>query len=62
MKKETKKPKLGSGKRFKTLAEQLESEGKSTDSAKAIAAEAGRAKYGDKKMNAMAKAGKARKK
>ena len=63
MKKATgKKPKLGSGKRFKTLQEQLEEEGKSKESAKAIAASAGRAKYGNKKMNAMAKAGKARKK
>lgn len=56
-----KKPKLGSGARFKALTKKVEGEGKSAEAAKAIAASAGRKKYGNKKMASMAKAGKARK-
>ncbi|NDC23713.1 MAG: hypothetical protein EBZ49_06235 [Proteobacteria bacterium] len=41
------KPKLGSGKRFKNLTEKLERQGKSEESAKAIAASVGRKKYVD---------------
>lgn len=55
------KPKLGSGKRFKAMTNKLEKEGKSVDSAKAIAASAGRKKYGNTKMQKMATAGKKRK-
>lgn len=53
-----KKPKLGSGGRFKELVNKIEAQGKSADSAKAIAAAAGRAKYGAKKMASMAAKGK----
>jgi hypothetical protein len=56
------KAKLGSGARFKALTKKVEKEGKSAESAKAIAASVGRKKYGNAKMNAMAKAGKAKKK
>lgn len=56
-----KKPKLGSGKRFKAGVEKLEKEGKSEDSAKAIMAAAGRKKYGAEKMAKMAAAGRSRK-
>ncbi len=55
------KAKLGSGARFKKLTDKLERSGKSAESAKAIAASVGRKKYGAKKMNAMAVAGKKRK-
>lgn len=55
------KPKLGSGGRFKKLIEELEGEGKSEESAKAIAASAGRKRYGNAKMAKMAAAGKRRK-
>lgn len=55
-----KKPKLGSGARFKALTNKLEDEGKSEESAKAIAASAGRKKYGAKKMASMAAKGKKR--
>lgn len=55
------KAKLGSGKRFASGVKKIESTGKSAESAKAIMASAGRAKYGDKKMNSMAKAGRSRK-
>jgi len=56
-----KKPKLGSGGRFKALKEKLERSGKSADSAKKIAAAVGRKKYGNKKMSAMAAASRKRK-
>lgn len=58
----TKNPKLGSGKRFSKLSKEIEKEGKSPKAANAIAASIGRKKYGNKKMSAMAKAGKSRKK
>jgi hypothetical protein len=48
----TSKP--GEGKRFSALTKQLEAEGKSPKSAKAIAASIGRKKYGPKKMSKMA--------
>lgn len=51
------KAKLGSGGRFKALKEKLQKQGKSAESAKAIAASIGRAKYGNKKMSAMATKG-----
>lgn len=51
------KAKLGSGGRFKALKEKLQSQGKSAGAAKAIAASIGRAKYGNKKMSAMAAKG-----
>jgi hypothetical protein len=50
------KPKLGSGKRFANLVDRLKSEGKSAASAAAIAASAGRAKYGKKKFQKLAAA------
>lgn len=61
-----KKPKLGSGERFKKLsggvAEQYMKKGMSAEKAKkvgaAVAAKAGMKKYGKKKMASMAKAGK----
>lgn len=56
-----KKPKLGSGKRFSALTSKLESKGYSEKSSKAIAASAGRKKYGNEKMSKMAAAGKKRK-
>lgn len=46
--------KLGGGGRFKALTAKIEKSGKSKESAKAIAASAGRKKYGAKKMTAMA--------
>lgn len=55
-----KKPKLGSGQRFKSLTKKIEKSGKSEESAKAIAASIGRKKYGPKKMESMAVAGKKR--
>lgn len=45
-----KKSKPGSGKRFAALTKSLEAQGKSPESAKAIAASIGRKKYGAKKM------------
>ena len=62
----TKKPKLGSGARFKalknTVAEEYEKKGKSAKKAKeigaAVAAKVGAKKYGQKKMTKMAVAGK----
>ena len=68
MKKSVKKPKLGTGARFKALsssvAKSYEKKGMSPKKAKAIsgavAAIAGRAKYGTLKMNKMATAGKKR--
>lgn len=55
------KAKLGSGKRFAAGVKKLESKGKSEESAKAIMAAAGRAKYGNAKMAKMAAAGRKRK-
>lgn len=57
-----KKPKLGSGKRFKKMEEGLEKKGYSEESAKKITAAAGIKKLGKKKMMSLAKAGKAKKK
>ena len=54
------KPRLGSGGRFKAFVSKLKKEGKSEESAKAIAASAGRKKYGAKKMAKMAAAGRRR--
>ena len=62
----TKKPKLGSGMRFKAVAKKVASsvakKGMSKTVAKkvgaAVAAKAGMKKYGAKKMASMAKAGK----
>ena len=54
--------KPGGGGRFKKFMSKVESEGKSADSARAIAAAAGREKYGDKKMNSMSEKGKKRSK
>lgn len=56
-----KKPKLGSGKRFKALTDDLESKGQSKESAKALAAWIGRRKYGKSKMAAMAAKGRKKK-
>lgn len=53
-----KKPKLGSGKRFKTLANKMAREG--VDDPNAVAASIGRKKYGNKKMTKMAQKGKSR--
>lgn len=52
-----KKPKLGTGGRFAALTNKIEKQGKSEQAAKAIAAAAGRAKYGAKKMASMAAKG-----
>ena len=56
----TNKPKLGSGARFKNLANKMAREG--VDDPDAVAASIGRKKYGNKKMTAMAEKGKARRK
>lgn len=53
-----KKPKLGTGKRFKALEEKIEKSGKSKESAEKITASIGIKKYGAAKMSALAKAGK----
>lgn len=53
----TKKPKLGSGERFKALSSKIQKAGKSEDAAKAIAAAIGRKKYGKSKFQKMAAAG-----
>jgi hypothetical protein len=50
----------GGGGAFAKLEESIEKKGKSDSSAKAIAASAGRKKFGNKKMNKFAKAGKKR--
>lgn len=55
------KAKLGSGKRFAAVEKKIEKEGYPKESATAITASIGRAKYGDAKMNKMAQSGKARK-
>lgn len=52
-----KKPKLGSGKRFKALESNLEKKGYSKDSAAKITASIGRKKYGAKKMGSMSAKG-----
>lgn len=52
------KAKLGSGARFKALTEKIKKQGKSEESAKAIAAAVGRKKYGKEKFQAMAAKGK----
>ena len=54
----TKKPKLGSGERFKALSKKIQSGGKSKDAADAIAAAIGRKKYGNSKFQKMAATGK----
>ena len=51
---------LGHGGRFAHLVSKLEAEGKSAGSAKAIAASAGRAKYGAAKMAKWSAAGRKR--
>lgn len=53
-----KKPKLGSGERFKSGVEKIEKKGLRKKSASAIMAKAGMKKYGKKKMISMAKKGK----
>ncbi len=50
--------KPGGGGRFAKFVKKVEGEGKSEESAKAIAASAGRAKYGAKKFAKMAANGK----
>lgn len=52
--------KPGGGGRFAALTKKLESKGSSAESAKAIAASAGRAKYGASGMAKMAAAGRKR--
>jgi len=52
----SKKP--GGGGRFQALAKKIESKGESKKEADAIAASAGRKKYGEKKMNDWSEAGK----
>ena len=56
--KKKRKPKLGSGARFKALTTQLKKRG--AKNPKALAAFIGRKKYGKKKMTAMAKKGRKR--
>lgn len=56
--KKMKKPKLGSGERFKSGVEKIEKKGLRKKSASAIMAKAGMKKYGKKKMISMAKKGK----
>lgn len=50
----SKSMKPGGGGRFAKLTKKIEGEGKSAESAKAIAASAGRKKYGEKKMSSWA--------
>ena len=52
-----KKPKLGTGERFKALTDKIKKSGKSEKAAKAIAASIGRKKYGKKKFQKLASAG-----
>lgn len=52
-----KKAKLGSGARFKALSQKVQAQGYSKESANAVAAAVGRAKYGKKKFQAMAAKG-----
>lgn len=56
----SKSMKPGGGGRFKKLTKKLEKQGKSKESAKAIAASIGRKKYGSKKMSSMAAKGRKR--
>lgn len=49
--------KLGAGGRFAKLAAKVQAQGYSKESAKAVAAAVGRAKYGKKKFQAMAAKG-----
>ncbi len=57
-----KKPKLGTGTRFKDLAQKIQKkEGYSASQAKGAAAAIGRAKFGAKKMGKLASAGRKRK-
>ena len=51
---------VGTGARFKALKKDLMGQGKSAKAAGAIAAAAGRAKYGPKKMAQMSAAGRKR--
>jgi hypothetical protein len=60
-KKGGKSMKPGGGGRFAAMVKGLKKEGKSEDSAKAIAASIGRKKYGKSKFQAMAAAGKSKK-
>jgi hypothetical protein len=53
-----KKPKLGSGERFKALSSKIQKAGKSKDAADAIAAAIGRKKYGKAKFQKLAAKGK----
>lgn len=53
MRKHHKSMKPGGGGRFEKLEKKIEGEGKSAESAKAIAAAAGRKKYGKKKFAKM---------
>ena len=55
-----KKAPLGSGKRFAALASKLKQQGHSAESAGAIAASIGRAKYGAKRMSKLAARGQKR--
>ena len=56
-----KKPKLGSGKRFKDVSKSIQkSSGKSKEAADAIAASIGRKKYGKKKFAALSAKGRKR--
>jgi len=54
--------KIGGGGRFDKLTKKLEAKGKSEASAKAIAASAGRKKYGAERMAKMAATGRRREK
>lgn len=56
-----KEPKLGSGGRFHNLVSHIMGEGYGKDRASAIAAMAGRKKYGSKKMAKLAEHGKEKK-
>lgn len=60
MKKSGKKPKLGSGERFKEVEKAAAKSGAKNPAA--VAASAGIKKYGKEKMQKMAQAGKAKKK
>lgn len=51
---------LGSGGRFAAMTQKLEGQGKSPESAKAVSASIGRAKYGNAKMNMMSRIGRNR--
>ena len=56
-----KKPKLGSGARFRALKKKIAAKGKVSNPA-AVAAAIGRKKYGAKKMASMSRAGRNRRK